>query len=76
MSWIFRQFWPEKRGDFEKKKEGLWLQTLFRLIGKQGKSEEGENQTPRINKRKNANFMALLFPNIIKFYIGFSAVFN
>lgn len=46
VSWIFRQFWPEKRGDFEKKKEGLWLQTLFRLIGKQGKSEEGETKPP------------------------------
>ena len=45
-----------------------WLEN--REKGRRGRAN------PRINKRKNANFMALLFPNVIKFYIGFSAVFN
>jgi len=50
-------FAPKKRGESEKKKEGLWLQTLFRLIG----NREGRLEKRTISIReKNANFMALL----------------
>ena len=65
-----------KKGRFWKEEGGIVAADSFQIDWKTGKKWGGGDQTPRINKRKNANFMALLFPNIIKFYIGFSAVFN
>ena len=43
-------FAPKKRGESEKKEEGLWLQTLFRLIG----NREGrlEKRTISIREKK------------------------
>ena len=50
-------FAPKKRGESEKEKEGLWLQTLFRLIGKR----EGRLEKSTISIREKMPILWLFY---------------